>query len=165
MKKMGAIFGALLLGLLVVAATYAYWSQTLSISGTVSTGYLQAKIVNVTTYDNEVTYDVGTITATIGANGTSATITISNAYPGYNATAVFTIKNTGSIPVKLSDVVNNNNTEINVTTTWSGLDANGVLLPNSTATLTVLTSVTDLAAQNSTYTYNITINVAQFNAP
>jgi len=166
MKKLGVVFGVLLFGLLVAAATYAYWSQTLTITGTVGTGILDANITAVTTGDNENVYDVGSINVTIAPDQKSALITISNSYPGYVAYANFSIVNTGTIPVKLSDTVTNDNTaEINVATSWSGLDSNNVLLPGQTAYLNVTTTVTDLAAQNTTYTFTVTINVNQFNAP
>lgn len=166
MKKFGAIFMTLLFGLLVVAATYASWSQTLSISGTVSTGTLNANITAATTGDNENLYNVGRVSYTIDSTQKSATITISNAYPGYVAWVNFSIKNTGTIPIKLIDTVNNNNSdEIHVTTSWTGLDSNGVLLPGQTAHLNVTTYVTNSAAQNSTYKFTVRIEVAQFNAP
>lgn len=165
MKKFGAIFVTLLFGLLVAAATYAYWSQTLTVSGTVGTGILDANITAATTGDNENVYDVGAINYAIAQDLKSATITITNAYPGYVAWANFSVTNTGTIPVKLSDTVNNPNSEIDVTTSWTGLDSNGVLLPGQTAHLNVTTTVTDLAAQNSTYTFTVTISVEQFNAP
>ncbi len=163
MKKFGAIFGALLFGLLVAAATYAWWSTTLSISGTVGTGILDANITGVTTGDNEVTYDVGTISVTYTAK--SATITIDNGYSGYVAWANFSVTNTGTIPVKFDVVVNNPNTEINVTYKWTGLDANGVLPAGATAYLNVTTEVTQLAAQNATYTFTVNVTATQFNAP
>ncbi len=163
MKKVGVVFLALLVGLGLAAATYAYWSDSLSISGTVSTGNLDVQFADSSASDNEDAYDVASVTCEI-LDEKTAKITVDNAYPGYEATCSFDVENTGTIPAKIKDTsVNNPNTEISVDYSWSGLDANNVLAVGGTATLDVVTTVTEDAAEDSTYTYTISIDVGQFN--
>lgn len=102
---------------------YAAWTDTLYINGTVATGNLDAMFIPATNpTDNDPSgCDVGTVAAEIGdltgdTDGDSGTadkltVTLDNAYPGYIATIPYTIQNTGSIPVKLSEI------------TLSGVDA------------------------------------------
>lgn len=163
MKKFGVLFVAMLVALGLVGATYAYWEDSLSISGSVSTGNLDVQFSNGSPSDNEGTYDVGDVSCEI-TGAKTAKITVTNAYPGYVATCTFTIENTGTIPAKISETVNNNNDEIDVSTSWNGLDANNVLGANGgVATLTVQTTVTESAQEDGYYEYTITINVGQFN--
>jgi hypothetical protein len=49
--------------------------------------------------------DVGATTATLSADGKTITITITNAYPDYQSAVHFGIKNTGSIPIKLNEII------------------------------------------------------------
>ncbi len=164
MKKVGVVFLALLVGLGLAAATYAYWSESMTINGTVSTGVLDVQFVNSSAYDNEDNYDVASVECKI-VDEETAEITIDDAYPGYVATCVFDVYNSGTIPAKIkSTTVNNSYTNaINVSYSWSGLDSNNVFNPGDTASIEVVTKVLDGAAENSTYTYTISIDVGQFN--
>ncbi len=164
MKKVGVVFLALLVGLGLAAATYAYWSESMTINGTVSTGVLDVKFVSSSASDNEDDYDVASVACEI-IDAETAKITVENAYPGYVATCVFDVLNSGSIPAKIkSTTVTNPYTDaIDVGYSWSGLDSNNVFGPTATASIKVVTEVLENAAENSTYTYTISIDVGQFN--
>jgi len=41
--KMAAVFGVLIIGLAVMAASYALWTETLSVTASVGTGILDAE--------------------------------------------------------------------------------------------------------------------------
>ena len=187
--KMAAIFGVLIIGLAVMAASYAYWTETLSVSGSVGTGELDAKFTNAFTDDDGTVnnaekdagdtgldpkecgpnparydYDVANSTANIEDDPHIATITVANSYPDYNTTAWFDIKNTGSIPVKISGVnFANVSDKLEVKTV---VDPTGTTLePGETTQLGVCVHVKPDAEEGATYTFSITVDVEQFNAP
>ena len=188
--KMAAIFGVLIIGLAVMAASYAYWTETLSVSGSVSTGNLDAEFTAAFTDDDETVnnatldagddgkdpkacgpnparydYDVAESSAEINsADPHIATITVANSYPDYNTTAWFEIKNTGTIPVKISGVnFANVSDKLEVKTV---VDPTGTTLePGETAQLGVCVHVKPDAAEGASYTFNVTVDVEQFNAP
>lgn len=126
--KMTAIFGTLMIALMLTGLAYAHWSQTLYISGTIKTGKLLVGLSNLGVNDNgpdpgfdtetneQVWYDkdVGSITSEnegyIFENGTvkfyeKEVITINNAYPSYAPGWCTIITNGGTIPVKISNFV------------------------------------------------------------
>ena len=188
--KMAAIFGVLIISLAVMAASYAYWTETLSVSGSVGTGTLDAKFAAAFTDDDETVnnatldadddgkdpkecgpnparydYDVASSSANINTTDPhTATITVSGSYPSYYTTAWFDIQNTGTIPVKIKSVnLEDVPTELNVTKV---ADPTGTILePGETAQLGICVHVTDAAEEGATYSFSVTVDVEQFNAP
>ncbi|WP_290725287.1 SipW-dependent-type signal peptide-containing protein [Archaeoglobus sp.] len=150
----------MLVALGLVGATYAYWEDSLSITGTVGTGTLEV-IFNstATSSDNEETYDVGSVQCEVADDGKSATVTITNAYPGYQANCTFTIENTGTIPAKIKAI--NNDATDPLTVVVDGLNAGDVI--ETSKTFNVVTTVGQNAAEDTPYSYTITIDVGQFN--
>jgi len=186
--KMAAIFGVLIIGLAVMAASYAYWTETLSVSGSVTTGELDAQFTNAFTDDDggvnntakdagddgkdpkecgpnpaRYGYDVAASSANI-TDPHTAMITVSNSYPSYYTTAWFDIQNTGTIPVKIKSVnLEGVPTELNVTKV---ADPTGTILePGETAQLGICVHVKPDAGEGATYTFSVTVDVEQFNAP
>ncbi|MEA2089992.1 MAG: hypothetical protein U9O89_04455 [Thermoproteota archaeon] len=111
--KMTAIFATLMVVLTVVGFAYAHWEKTITINGTVETGEIDLTIIEAVDDDDDIdpgkNKDVAQTTITIDPEDPEkAIITIINAYPSYEVTWNITIKNTGTIPVKLQ--------QINVTT-------------------------------------------------
>jgi len=126
MKKVALTMLTLVLALAVAGIGYAKWSDTLTVSGAVTTGKLEIKFDSK--YRNDLgldpceagtwtipqqggeptwvgqtyTKDVGCVSA--GFDGHSATIALNNAYPSYWASVLWDVKNTGDIPVKLDSV-------------------------------------------------------------
>lgn len=168
MKKVGLLALAIVLSLGLMGAGLAYWTETLTITGSVATGNLSVAYSNVVCADNESNPDVGTCSATItGENTDSETlvITITNAYPCYTCTVDFDILNDGSIPVDLGSLVldlsglsGELDVTVSVETTANDLAVDGV----QAGQLTI--HVTDVAAESSTYTFTATIVATQFNA-
>jgi predicted ribosomally synthesized peptide with SipW-like signal peptide len=101
-SKMAALFASLLIALAVVGFTYAWWNETLTINGTISTGQLDVKFTDVTCKDNEDTLNVGTCSAS--AEKQKVTVTMGNAYPCYECDVDFMILNTGTIPAKIMSI-------------------------------------------------------------
>jgi len=144
MKKFGLMFVVLLAALGVTAATFAGWTDQLVINGSVATGELNVVLQNCVCSDNEGMYNVGAVACSIDSTNKTATITIGNAYPGYEATCNVNVVSTGTIPAKVKTLgVNNPNTEIGVTT--SGVSVGDIIPP--TKTLSIKTTVNNNAAE------------------
>ena len=168
--KMAAIFGVLIIGLAVMAASYAQWSETLTVSGGVATGELDAGFSECSCTDNEVGtgYDVGEVSCELkdedgDGDNELAVISIADAYPGYEANCTLTIMNTGTIPlhVKSVNIDNPNPDELSVDIendpTCTILDV------GETATFYVKVTVTEKAAELSEYSFTVTVDIQQFN--
>jgi len=109
MKKIITLFLIPMIALSLVGASYALWSKTITLDGTVQTGIVDKKIVSVfcsdTGIDPGYTKDVASCTAEIGIGGDSASFILDNTYPSYNIDVTFKEKNVGTIPVKINDVL------------------------------------------------------------
>ena len=98
------------------------------------------------------------------AEGSYLTITVTNAYPGYESTIVGEVVNTVGFPINLSDLTltNNHPDFINVTAARSGGSS---LDPGESFTVDVNLKVTDQAEQNRTgenaYTFQIVLTAQQ----
>ncbi len=164
MKKFKFISLALLLAFALMGAAFAAWSDTLTGNATLETGELDASIAAGTVSDNETTLDVASVTATSSADGNSITITIDNAYPGYEASIPFTVTNDGTIPADISDITYTGvSGALTVTDNFNAVDNLNV---GDTASGTITVKVNDEAnnaTQNQTYRFTATINVSQFN--
>ena len=96
----------------------------------------------------------------------TATITVSNSYPSYYTTAWFDIKNTGTIPVKISKVnLVDVPDELSVSIVEEANPTGTILGPEETAQLGVCVHVKPNAEEGATYTFSVTVDIAQFNAP
>jgi uncharacterized membrane protein YgcG len=98
------------------------------------------------------------------AEGSYLTITVTNAYPGYESNIVGEVVNTVGFPINLSDLTltNNHPDFINVTAARSGGSS---LDPGESFTVDVNLKVTDQAEQNRTgenaYTFQIVLTAQQ----
>ena len=102
MKKIGLIVLALVVAMGALGAGYAAWQDTLEIDATAEVGSFDVDFVNDYDFDNEDRWrDYGHID-TWCWNDDNARIKIENAYPGYEATAKFEVKNKGTIPARVS---------------------------------------------------------------
>jgi predicted ribosomally synthesized peptide with SipW-like signal peptide len=132
MKKLGVIVIVLIAALGLMGVAYAYWTDTLHINSSVSTGNedVTFHLVATNDIDSPVTLDPssqgtwalsgsalswsgGSRSATRNAAYTTVaassdyrtlTVTMNNAYSGYWGSAGCTIENVGSIPVKVESV-------------------------------------------------------------
>ncbi|MEM4970069.1 MAG: hypothetical protein QXE01_02325 [Sulfolobales archaeon] len=104
--------------LVIMGAAIAMWSDSLKIKTTINTGDVDVEFGEISTNDPEGSVDpgytknVGTCYANkveienedqgnpSGNNDLDLNITIVNAYPSYNCTITFEVRNTGTIPVK-----------------------------------------------------------------
>jgi hypothetical protein len=100
MKKIGFIILALVVVMGSLGVGYAFWTQSLDISGTADMAELSAEFVDNTASVVDPNGGPATCTSTISSSPSTndlLTITIDKAYPGYNAVIFFDIKNTGNI--------------------------------------------------------------------
>jgi predicted ribosomally synthesized peptide with SipW-like signal peptide len=98
MKKVGMIVLALVIALGALGAGYAYWTQDLHINGSVATGNMS---VIFTGGSGTVVEPATSALTTVSASGKTATVTVTNAYPGYAFQVILNGTNNGTIPVKL----------------------------------------------------------------
>ena len=185
--KMAAIFGVLIIGLAAMGASYAVWSETLTVSGTVAAGEFDAEFSAAFTDDDETVdnsskdaddagpdpkecgpnptryaYDTATSSAS-GVGAKTATVTVMNSYPSYYTTAWFDIKNTGTVPLNISSVTPTNvPSELTVTVVE---DPTGTELEmGEEAQLGICVHVGAGASEGTTYTFGVTVETKLFNA-
>ena len=114
------------------------------------------KFTHVTTSDNEIEKDVGDVYAEISCDKNTITVSISNAYPCYEANITYTIKNTGCKLVHFTNLTIINDypealeiTTTNHTCTW--------LMSGETVQGTTTVHILQEAEQNWQYTFQIRI--------
>ena len=108
-KKLMVIPMLLVLALVLTGFTYAHWEKIITINGTVDTGTLDMKIISVS--DDDTGIDPGkdknvadTVITIDPSDPEKAIVTITNAYPSYEVYVHVTIRNVGTIPVKLKEI-------------------------------------------------------------
>lgn len=154
MRKFGAMFVVLLVALGLVGATYAVWTDTVKVSGTVSTGTFDVKFTDVEC--DEVNY------ATIDAyvDDDNAVVNIQNAYPGLKVSCTFTVENAGTVPAKAISVSPTTTPPVDyvqITEYPTSIEID----PGSSATFTVKAEFKDNTPQNSEFNYEVTITFKQ----
>jgi hypothetical protein len=114
MRKIGLFIIAIVLALGALGVGYAEWSQAMTITGTVETGWLGASFENPNPGSTPLSDGIATIEASVGSSSAGLedgggnlindvlTISVKNAYPGYTGKVYFDIYNTGSIPITVS---------------------------------------------------------------
>jgi len=110
MKSRKMVIAAITIAIMLLGTGYAYWTETLTINNTVSTGYLDVKFIDADAwdYDDSETFshrsNLVIAHKTIAADGQSISLTVENLYPGSGASLDFLIENKGTIPAKIGTV-------------------------------------------------------------
>jgi predicted ribosomally synthesized peptide with SipW-like signal peptide len=114
MKKAKFLVLVLVAAITLTGAGYAYWSDDVTIGGTVQTGTLET-VFNVDDTEGDFNFvndninsnnaDVATGNVSLNTEKDTATIIVGNLYPGVKMTKKLVIDNTGSIPVKLDTLI------------------------------------------------------------
>jgi hypothetical protein len=193
MKKIGLLCLALVLALGSLGFGYAMWYQDVIISGQVDTGYVCIQWTGGNNPDpcgyfsldavapGDPYYPEGTLrkdkdvgcTEVLGYGTKTLTVTINEAYPSYYIDLEVEYENCGTIPVIVTgvDIVPDNFTRAsglyeNDGEVWIGW-ANGVgheLNPGDDPVGSSLKiHLEQMAEQDATYTFTITIHAVQFN--
>lgn len=121
MRKTRFLVLVLTVAVMLMGAGYAWWSETVTINNSVLTGFLDVDIVNPyadTYYGNETkdnTWAKAVIDAAShkydndgnddGIYSDWVGVTFTNLYPGSYGRLVVPIKNTGTVPAKLSQLI------------------------------------------------------------
>jgi len=92
--KIGTLFLVVLIALGGVGASYATWNDNVNIDASVTTGKLDWEIIAI----HSIVGNGATITPS--GSGDAWTVTVDNAYPGWEGTMIVREKNTGTIPLK-----------------------------------------------------------------
>jgi predicted ribosomally synthesized peptide with SipW-like signal peptide len=92
---------------LMIGVTAAYWTATLKVTGNITTGTFNPELsLPLGGWDdNEVTKDIGHVTADIiGPPYNKIVITIDHAYPSYEAWVSIGVHHVGTVPSILKDI-------------------------------------------------------------
>lgn len=94
----------LLIGLALMGVAYGAWTETLTINGTVATGTFDVRFQTGAWINDVETgqLNIATCLATVSPDGATLTITVENAYPGYQCEGGANIINPGTIPAKIN---------------------------------------------------------------
>jgi predicted ribosomally synthesized peptide with SipW-like signal peptide len=185
-SKMVAAFALVMIALMVAGFAYAAWSETLTVSGTVKTGSVDAKFDKAMSNNgddwedppppegkldpcelgtwtnwnkwsgNRYAYDVAETKVEISRDGKTLTITIENAYPGYYPGVGFLVKNTGDVPIKFSSISITGDTSV-LDIKYGGPVFSEVIEKGKTEWGYIAIKVTDNAVEGATYTFTVTI--------
>jgi len=125
-KKVMVIPICIIMALVLVGFAFAHWEKTVIVNGKVKSGKLDLIIINAIDDDNGIDPDydkdvANTVITIDRLDPEIANITITNAYPSYHVYWHITVRNVGTIPVKLYAIqVINPNPCITVQA-WDGL--------------------------------------------
>lgn len=103
MKRTRVIALVLCAAIMMMGAGYAYWSDTLVINNTVTTGELEV-VFQGSSVTTDATNVANISLPTASNNNKSIAILATNMYPGATYTLTTTIANTGTIPAVLKPI-------------------------------------------------------------
>jgi hypothetical protein len=161
MRKALVLALVLLVALAGIGVAYAGWTHTLTVNGTVATGYLEAHFAGTSATVSGGTGSVVFTPSNPDWLGFSQTLgfKLSNAEPGTVATIHFDVKNDGTVPASLNGLTFGT---IPSALSVTDYDCNkSGLAVGETYTCVLKTIVTDSAAEYSTYDFSATILVSQ----
>lgn len=172
MRKIVIIILALVLALGALPITFAcgggwHWHRFWQPQRTVYCCPENCKLIftSVEDGDNEWTFtepkDVGHTTASITCCGKTLTITIDNAYPGYEGIVDFCVRNTGSMAATITGITIDNHDPGYLQIDLTGAIQNGTVISPCTTQCgqLVIGGIPQLEdAQNRTFTFDITID-------
>jgi len=162
MKSKGlALFAVVLIALAVLGFTYAYWTETLYIEGSIETGKLDVAFTGTPTASCS-DYMECTVDLENGDDTSKMTVMVSNAYPSGWCNVTFEIHNCGTIPAKVKAI---NIPEVSgLTISIEDLSVGQEIGVSKTASATLKIHVGDVV-ENSQYTFAVSIEFTQWNAP
>jgi hypothetical protein len=165
MKKIGLICLVLVLAVGALGVSYALWSDSLFLEGTVETGEVEVCIVSIASDDVGIdpghNKDVGWVETQI-VDCNTATITIHDGYPCYETYIHFTSAIGGTIPVILEEINITNPGDPCITVdAWDSLGEQRH--PGERADNTIYVHVEQCADQGATYTFTVEFYYVQYN--
>lgn len=174
-KQLLALPLILVMTLSLTGIAFASWTDTLTFNGSVTTARLNLRVSAVyPAIEENDPLNAGSVSVTpVGSFGGSSnvqtiTLTVENAYPGYNASVAIRVQNTGTIPAKFVGFKLNDNpisyseslgwTDSLGTIDFQGWDSEGLELPvGATHSYTLSLKVTGEASPDTDYTLTVGI--------
>lgn len=95
--KIGVIFLVMIMALAGVGASYATWSQSVNINGSVTTGHFDFRIGNIVVNDNG-----GASISVAYMDWQTWSVTVTDTYPGWKGYITVTNWNAGTVPLKFN---------------------------------------------------------------
>jgi len=165
-KKTRFLAMILVISLMMMGASYAAWTDQIVISNTVSTGELDVELlpggsVSVNDSLNNRTAEY-VVNADTEQDNDLAEVTITNLYPGAEATVTIPVRNIGTIPLKLDTVIENYD-ETNMDYTLTLISAPTDLAVDQSGNITYKVTVNDDAPELDTIQFTVTVDYKQFN--
>jgi hypothetical protein len=144
MKKLGLICLVTVIIFGSLGAGYSAWSQDLSFSGSVSTGTFDVAFDSVTAPGaiNGATFSTEKI------NNYTYNISLNNLYPSLDAVFTFVLKNTGTIPAKITDIKIDGHSIANTAYQYSKYLGTDHTTSDITISVTGITTSTTIGAGN-----------------
>ncbi len=176
----GIVFGLAIVGVMLasIIGAYSMWSETLKVNGVVNTGEVKVAFTGWScsdqgpdpqlpnsNFNNSEGKDVASCNIEVAevdsdSNAITLNITIDNAYPGYNPVISLNITNIGTIPVKLYNSTVNADEPLSVSLITP---EHTQMHPDDTSTYQISVFVPQSAAENSSYSFTVTLTFAQWN--
>lgn len=165
--KITAVFMVTIIALTSCGISYAHWTDTREVGGTVQTGKFQHGFTACSSNDPPGTTDPGkdkdvaccSCELAVPESGSSdfeqVIVTIQNAYPCYECAVSVTVHNDGTVPSRIASLGITSPPEVSVTHIDNLLDV--VLDPDESVDGTFVVHVKQEARQGYTYTFTITI--------
>lgn len=109
MKKTKLIAVSLVIAVILMGAGYAYWQEDLTVTNTVTTGDLNIIFEknSASDYDNATPKDKDYVDVDVydSNEGKNLTFTLDKLYPGAGGKMSFKIRNVGTVPAKVKEIV------------------------------------------------------------
>jgi len=179
MKALNTTISLALVGLVILAlgTAMAMWYETLLVNTYVETGNVKVAWVNWVCSDtgpdpqaegfsNNERKDVAQCIVEPEIrdedNVVKVNITLVNAYPGYNPVITLTVKNIGSIPVKLLNYTDISDIDDSLSVSI-GVPENTQLHQDETHSITISIEVLQDAGEHESYSFELKFTYAQWN--
>ncbi|MEM3828097.1 MAG: hypothetical protein QXP36_02610 [Conexivisphaerales archaeon] len=163
-SKIASLFAILLIALAVFGFSHAWWAETLTIQGSVTTGELDVEFRNVYCTPDPYISCTAIPSDTDGdGDYDKIDVTVINGYPSGKCVVAFDIYNSGSIPAKVKSITIAEPPEVDAT--LQGITEGDEISVGTSKACTLTLHITENAQETQTYTVSVTIEFKQFNAP
>lgn len=171
----------LLVALAAMGVAYGLWTETLYVNGAVHTGTLDVSVDSKTVHAAITFYDANgvaiaspsqselngvTCKGSVSTDGNTLSIVVDNAYPNWECSVSFGIRNDGTVPVRVHDIKKLDGPS------WATSDSacqfgNGMQIdPGDTAgdcDIKIKFTTNDAVSFNQSYNFHFTVTADQWN--
>ena len=154
----------LIIALAALGVGYAWWTEQIMASGTIQTGNFDVHMDNASTAEDDP-LNAAICSLSFSDNGKIMGISVQNGYPGYSCRILFDLNNHGSIPTKVIDVHYTNGEDDFEISSFGALSSKPLLYPAVPVSAELLVKLLPDAEPKTTYRFDLSIDIAQGNAP